>query len=108
MQFWHEGISILLKGLQPSRPSLQEGEKFLTRTVKKGLLLQIVATPPTASTVQSHPLLAQLLQNFNKVFEMPTGLPPFRNHEHSITLKEGSQPICERPFRYPFYQKFEI
>ena len=108
MQFWHEGISVLLKGLQPSRPSLQEGEKFLTRTVKKGLLLQIVATPPTASTVQPHPVLAQLLQNSNKVFEVPTSLPPLRNHEHSITLKEGSQPICERPYRYPFYQKSEI
>ena len=58
MQFWHEGISVLLKGLQPSRPSLQEGEKFLTPAIKKGLLLQIVATPPTASTVQPHPLLA--------------------------------------------------
>ena len=51
MQFWYEGISVLLKGLQPSKPSLQEGEKFLTLAVKKGLLLQIVATPPAASTV---------------------------------------------------------
>ena len=23
-------------------------------------------------------------------------------------MKEGSQPICERPYRYLFYQKFEI
>ena len=42
MQFWYEGISVLLKGLQPSKPSLQEGEKFLIPTVKKGWWLQIV------------------------------------------------------------------
>ena len=51
MQFWYEGISVLLRGLQPSRPSLQEGERFLTPAVKKGLLLPIVATPPTALTM---------------------------------------------------------
>ena len=108
MQLWYEGIFILLKGLQPSKPSLQEGEKFLTPTVKKELLLQIVATPPVALTVQPYLVLAQLLQNFSKVFEAPTSLPPLRNHEHSIILKEGSQPICERLYRYHFYQKFEI
>jgi len=31
-----------------------------------------------------------------------------RGHEHSITLKEGAQPVCQRPYRYPFYQKNEI
>ena len=58
--------------------------------------------------MQPHPALTQLLQDFGKVFEIHTGLPPLRNHEHSITLKEDSQPICERPYRYPFYQKYKI
>ena len=31
-----------------------------------------------------------------------------KGHEHQILLKEGTQPICERPCRYPFYQKTEI
>ena len=39
---------------------------------------------------------------------MPPSLPPLKNHEHSVILKEGSQPICERPYRYPFYQKSKI
>ena len=108
MQFWYEGISVLLRGLQPSRPSLQEGEKFLTPAVKKGPLLQIVATPLAAPTMQPHPTLTQLLQDFSKVFKVPIGLSPLRKHEHLITLKEGSQPVCERPYRYPFYQKSEI
>jgi len=25
-----------------------------------------------------------------------------------IILKEGTQPICKRPYRYPYYQKIEI
>ena len=31
-----------------------------------------------------------------------------RGHEHQIILKEGTQPICKRPYRYPYYQKIEI
>ena len=46
-----------------------------------------------------------LLQEFSQVFETPTKLPPLRGHKHSIVLKEGAQPICQRPYRYLFYQK---
>ena len=49
-----------------------------------------------------------LLQEFSQVFETPIALPPLRGHEHSITLKEGAQPVCQRPYRYPFYKKNEI
>ena len=52
--------------------------------------------------------MSDLLNEFSKVFEVPSGLPPIRGHEHSITLKEGSQPLCERPYRYPYFQKSEI
>ena len=31
-----------------------------------------------------------------------------RGHEHQINLKEGTQAICQRPYRYPYYQKNEI
>lgn len=67
MQFWYEGTFVPLKGLQPSKPSLQEDKRLLTPIVKKGLLLQIVSTPSVASTEQHHPALTQLLQDFNKV-----------------------------------------
>ena len=58
--------------------------------------------------MQPHGIITNLLQEFNKVFEMPTILPPLRGHKHQIILKEDIEPICERPFRYPFYHKTEI
>ena len=31
-----------------------------------------------------------------------------RGHKYQINLKEGTQPICQRPYRYPYYQKTKI
>ena len=49
-----------------------------------------------------------LLSKYTKVFKVLVGLPPLKGHKYQIVLKEGSPPICERPYRYPFYQKTEI
>ena len=46
-----------------------------------------------------------MLKEFEAVFATPVGLPPIRGHEHQIQLKECAQAICQRPYRYPFYQK---
>jgi len=47
MQFDHRGKSVLLQGLEPSIPVLQDGDQFFKSTVKKGLVLQIISyTPP--------------------------------------------------------------
>ena len=52
--------------------------------------------------------VADLLLEFDFVFANPIGLPPLRGHEHQIYLKEGTQAICQRPYKYPYYQKNEI
>ena len=83
-------------------------DQLLKGSVRKGLLLQII---PAIDVVleDSVPVEVELLlQEFGEVFETPTGLPPMRGHEHQITLMEGSQRVCQRPYRYPFYQKNEI
>lgn len=45
--------------------------------------------------------IAQVLNSFAEVFVEPTGLPPRRGWEHSIRLREGSETITVRPYRYP-------
>ena len=42
------------------------------------------------------------------MFKVPQGLPPSQGHEHSIPLKEGTQAVCGRPYKYPYFQKNEI
>ena len=54
------------------------------------------------------PEVESLLEEFVAVFEIPQGLPPFRGHEHRITLKEGTQLVCGRPYSYLDFQKTKI
>ncbi|GJZ83807.1 ty3-gypsy retrotransposon protein [Tanacetum coccineum] len=57
---------------------------------------------------QVNPALDTLLTKFVDIFSMPAGLPPSRDREHAIVLKEGTEPINVRPYRYPQLQKDEI
>lgn len=52
--------------------------------------------------------LLPTIQKYKGVFDEPRGLPPSRGHEHSITLKNGSDLVGVRPYRYPQSQKDEI
>ena len=91
-----------------SDSSFVDGKKFFNASVKRGLLLKIDGVDSTDVVSKLPAEVETLLQEFSQVFETPTELPPLRGHEHSITLKEGAQLVCQRPYRYPFYQKNEI
>ena len=43
----------------------------------------------------------------SSLFEKPTALPPRRRHDHHIPLKDESQIVRIRPYRYPIAQKNE-
>ena len=58
----------------------------------------------TVATLQ----LQDLLQQNNKLFEEPIGLPPERTYDHHIPLKDERQVVKMRPYRYPTVQKDEI
>ena len=52
--------------------------------------------------------LKSLFDGYYDVFQPLTYLPPTRNQDHAITLKEGTDPINVRPYRYPHSQMNEI
>jgi hypothetical protein len=107
MEFTLFKKSIVLKGLNPAESAIEDSNLFskLPTVRRKGLVLQ----PDVHVDKANHnPYFSELLGQFQKVFEEPQGLPPIRSHDHQIVLKEGSQLILVRPYRYPHYQKGEI
>ncbi|GJU10877.1 retrotransposable element Tf2 [Tanacetum coccineum] len=57
---------------------------------------------------QQDPVIVQLLQNYEDVFDVPNILPPERAYDHKIVLKEGVVPVNVRPYRHPPTQKDAI
>ncbi|KZV44867.1 peroxidase 64 [Dorcoceras hygrometricum] len=52
--------------------------------------------------------IQEVLDKFQMVFDKPVELPPRRNHDHAIHIKEGQGPVQVRPYRYAHRQKNEI
>jgi len=82
--------------------------KFFKPTVKRGLCLQVVSPTPSSVLDQVQQEIEDLLTEFSSIFAIPFGLPPLRGHEYQILLKERTQAISERPYRYLYYQKSKI
>jgi hypothetical protein len=101
---------IVLKGLDPTESAIEDSNVFskLPTARRKGLVLQLVSSEIQHNGATSNPYFFDLLRKFQDVFAEPKGLPPVRSHDHKIVLKEESQPISVRPYRYPHYQKGEI
>ncbi|XP_019267396.1 PREDICTED: uncharacterized protein LOC109244715 [Nicotiana attenuata] len=60
------------------------------------------------ATPRSDPLpdLIALIKQYACIFELPTTLPPHRgSYDHRIPLKEASNPVNKRPYRYPGIKK---
>lgn len=117
MKFQVDGRTVTLKG-DPSLTHTKISLKAMLRTIRKeggGILVELNRMEGKESTGQKREqdakvpeLLNPVLNRFQGVFEMPPGLPPKRGHEHSIVLKQGSNPVGVRPYRYPQFQKDEI
>ena len=68
------------------------------------LCLQVAYTEPQ----NIHSSMREILQEFSDLFTEPSSLPPTREVDHSIALKEGTEPINVQPYRYAHHQKNEI
>ncbi|KAL4554713.1 hypothetical protein LXL04_037315 [Taraxacum kok-saghyz] len=117
MKFWLKGCEVKLQGLMAGQRSQASLHRWLPghdsgsstnrreAGVNQGAISHMALT--TISEGQEFALV-QLLEQFEAVFQAPTGLPPSRSHDHGITLLEPHSPICVRPYRYPYVQKTEI
>ncbi|KAA0040197.1 transposon Tf2-1 polyprotein isoform X1 [Cucumis melo var. makuwa] len=52
--------------------------------------------------------LMHVLNQFSDVFDWLEKLPPRRSIEHQIHLKDGTNPVNVRPYRYAYHQKEEM
>jgi len=67
--------------------------------------LQLLEDIETSSVDIEVEEIANLLKDF---FDEPKGLPRSRTHDHAIVLKSGAQPVCLKPYRYPYFQEEDI
>lgn len=52
--------------------------------------------------------MQMLLATFGDVFQEPSGLLPIGDMDHCILLKDGTEPINVRSYKYAHFQKYEI
>lgn len=55
-----------------------------------------------------HLSLLPLLEKYSALFQEPVELPPVRDIDHIIPLKDEGQVVKLRPYRFSFFQKLEI
>ncbi|KAL4319829.1 hypothetical protein GQ457_18G007350 [Hibiscus cannabinus] len=110
LSFQLEGKLIILKG-GISITSIQfiSGEKMQKLADKDMDLIGEIYLLTTEGVepeirLELHPVL----DKFQDVFSTPQGLPPKRFQDHAIVLKEGTQPVNLRPYKFPHHQKNEV
>lgn len=110
MSFDYNGQPILIHGLKPTEWSLMEEQNFHVHSEveRQGVVVYVVHTATENKDVTMALSIWGILQEYGDIFAKHKGLPPIRNQDHRIILKEGTLPICVRPYRYLFYQKGEI
>jgi len=87
-------------------------QTFAFRVADKRIMWCGVNRPGPASyrsiSTKAGQLLPELLQEFQSLFVEPHGTPPSREIEHKIRLKQGTEAVAVRPYRYAHLQKDEL
>lgn len=103
--FYYDGALVTLKG-NPSLHNQNESLKSLLPGECKEEKMALQSKEQKGAEDVNLPILVeQKLDQYAAVFQKPTGLPPLRGREHSITLQPNSSPVSVRPYRYPHAHK---
>lgn len=117
MQYTYKGTKVELRGASGKKLKTIQSQKLdkLTQLSGELSMLQVIPCEIGHSTHLSLLQLAQkredpdlqsILQDYSRVFHEPKELPPSRDHfDHKIPIKEGTNAINLRPYRYPALQK---
>ncbi|KAI5405312.1 hypothetical protein KIW84_052187 [Lathyrus oleraceus] len=112
------GMNVKLQAVKENKSKVVSASKLHQLVVEDSFCYMLQLLPCSAEAVCCSVTIKELedpvmtehkeyvLQEFQEVFETPIELPPFRGiHDHQIVLKEGSNPVSLRPYRYPPAQK---
>ena len=94
--------------MKPGKIINSNGMTKLLKKEQRGVIEQLCSLDVSTPELSISPDLQKVLDNHFKVFETPKGLPPMRDHDHSIHLIPRGVPPSIRPYRYPYVQKSEI
>ena len=108
LQLDWEGETHILNGLHQNEIQPTSREEIGKEARQGHLLFVLCSTAISPELKELNDDFRVILKEFNGIFESPDGLPPPRDIEHTITLKEGTDPINVRPYRYAYFQKDEI
>lgn len=97
LSFQCDGEHILLQGLTTAHDS---------DVVVQLLAVEIHDSSEMAEGIPSD--ISAILEQFPKVFTVPTSLPPKHACDHAIPLISGATPVNVRAYRYPPSLKDEI
>lgn len=92
------------RSLHKPRLSFKSVQAAVERSVEdSNELLQTTEGSPVGAVCDI--AITELLKDWEMVFALPQGLPPFRGSEHSIQLLPGVTSVFVRPYRYPHATK---
>ncbi|GAU42077.1 hypothetical protein TSUD_326550 [Trifolium subterraneum] len=114
MNFWFKGEWVTMRGMETQLNMMETLQSVLCKSRKRRMAGWqreeekvedgVLSTLEVGQTRE----LEHLLSLCADVFQDPTGLPPKREKEHVITLREGASAVNVRPYRYPYHHKNEI
>ncbi|GAU45812.1 hypothetical protein TSUD_115000 [Trifolium subterraneum] len=117
LKLFHQGKFITLQGdpnIGPGQAQLHQLRRMQkTNSIDEVFTVERVQTATINDIWEEIPAdmapeIAIILYTYRGIFKAPDGLPPQRLQNHAIILKEGSQPVKVKPYRYPHSQKEQI